>query len=213
MVLKHVVSIGAAIVFGLLIFAAMQLMVATDGMFEKPDRNQTYLNFVRVDTSSQDVATKDRRLPDPPPPPETPPPATPDNSLSNSFDSAAASLSMNMPNIGMGINQGEGPALGTMQVGNGMAGFDTDVIPMVRVPPAYPQRAKQAKLEGYVTMAVTIRPDGTVADVEVTESKPPRLFDSAAVQAMQRWKFRPKIVNGQPQSQRAQQTIEFTLNQ
>jgi protein TonB len=49
--------------------------------------------------------------------------------------------------------------------------------------------------------------------VEVTESKPPRLFDSAAVQAMQRWKFRPKIVNGQPQSQRAQQTIEFTLNQ
>ena len=39
MVLKHVVSIGAAIVFGLLIFAAMQLMVATDGMFEKPDRN------------------------------------------------------------------------------------------------------------------------------------------------------------------------------
>ncbi len=166
MVLKHVVSIGAAIVFGLLIFAAMQLMVATDGMFEKPDRNQTYLNFVRVDTSSQDVATKDRRLPDPPPPPETPPPATPDNALSNSFDSATASLSMNMPNIGMGINQGEGPALGTMQVGNGMAGFDTDVIPMVRVPPAYPQRAKQAKLEGYVTMAVTIRPDGTVADVD-----------------------------------------------
>jgi periplasmic protein TonB len=122
-------------------------------------------------------------------------------------------LNMDMPKIGTQMNGGSGPFLGTLSAGDGMSGFDTDVIPVVRVPPAYPQRAKQAKLEGSVTMAVTIRPDGSVADVQVLESNPPRLFDQAAIQAMQRWKFRPKIVNGKPEAQRARQTIDFKLSQ
>ena len=60
-------------------------------------------------------------------------------------------------------------------------------------------------------MEVLIRPDGTVSNVKVMESNPPRIFDQAAVMAMQRWKFRPKIVDGNAVSQRAKQTIEFTL--
>ena len=109
------------------------------------------------------------------------------------------------------MGDGGGPYLGTLQAGQGLAGFDTDVIPVVRVAPSYPNRAKQARIQGYVTMEVTIRPDGTVADAKVMESDPPRLFDDAALTAMRRWKFRPKIVDGTPVSQRAKQTIEFTL--
>jgi len=45
------------------------------------------------------------------------------------------------------------------------------------------------------------------------ESDPPRLFDEAALRAIERWKFRPKIVDGTPVEQRAKQTIEFTLQQ
>lgn len=208
MLAKYCSSLAAAIFFGLLVFVGMQALIATDGFFEEPDKNRTYLNFVRVDTSNDNVNTKDRRLPDPPPPPETPP-ESPD--LSSQMMNMNTSLSMDMPKIGVPVNSGSGAFLGTLQAGNGMQGFDTDVIPIVRVPPAYPQRARQAKLEGTVTMAVTIRPDGTVAEVEVLESNPPRLFDDAAVQAMQRWKFRPKIVNGKPEAQRARQTIEFSL--
>lgn len=210
MLAKYSSSLAAAVLFGLAVFVGMQVLIATDGMFEEPDKNRTYLDFVRVDASRDDINTKDRRLPDPPPPPETPPDA-PD--LSNQMMNMNTNLSMDMPKIGVPVNKGSGAFLGTLQAGDGMSGFDTDVIPIVRVPPAYPQRAKQAKLEGSVTMAVTIRPDGTVADVEVLESNPPRLFDQAAIQAMQRWKFRPKIVNGKPEAQRARQTIEFTLNQ
>lgn len=210
MLAKYSSSLAAAVLFGLAVFVGMQVLIATDGMFEEPDKNRTYLDFVRVDASDDNINTKDRRLPDPPPPPETPPDA-PD--LSNQMMNMNTNLSMDMPKIGVPVNKGSGAFLGTLQAGDGMSGFDTDVIPIVRVPPAYPQRAKQAKLEGSVTMAVTIRPDGTVADVEVLESNPPRLFDQAAIQAMQRWKFRPKIVNGKPEAQRARQTIEFTLNQ
>ena len=210
MLAKYSSSLVAAVLFSLVIFVAMQVLIATDGLFEEPNKNHTYLNFVRVDTSKDDINTKDRRLPDPPPPPETPPDA-PD--LNNQMMNMNTNLSMDMPKIGVPVNKGSGPFLGTLQAGDGMAGFDTDVIPVVRVPPAYPQRAKQAKLEGSVTMAGTIRPDGSVAEVSVIESDPPRLFDQAAIQAMQRWKFRPKIVNGKPEAQRARQTIEFKLGQ
>ncbi|AQT61658.1 energy transducer TonB [Cellvibrio mixtus] len=210
MLAKYSFSLVAAVVLGLLVFVAMQALIATDGMFQEPDKSHTYLNFVRVDTSNDDVNTKDRRLPEPPPPPETPP-DVPD--LSNQMMATNTNLNMDMPKIGTQVSGGSGPFLGTLSAGDGMSGFDTDVIPVVRVPPAYPQRAKQAKLEGKVTMAVTIRPDGTVADVQVIESNPPRLFDQAAIQAMQRWKFRPKIVNGKPEAQRARQTIDFKLSQ
>lgn len=209
MLAKYSASVIFAVLFGLAIFTGMHFLIATDAILEKPDKEQSYLNFVRVDASQQDVSTKDRRLPEPPPPPEAQP-DVPD--LSPQMASVDTNMSMNMPKIGVPVNSGSGPFLGTLQAGGGMAGFDTDVIPVVRVPPTYPQRAAQARLEGSVTMAVTIRPDGTVADVEVLESNPPRLFDQAAIQAMQRWKFRPKLVDGKPQAQRARQTIEFTLN-
>ena len=60
-------------------------------------------------------------------------------------------------------------------------------------------------------MEVLIRPDGTVSEAKVMEADPPRLFNDAAITAMKRWKFRPKMVDGTPVSQRAKQTIEFKL--
>jgi len=203
-------SAGAlAVVSGLALFFVIILLIRSDGIFEKPDRNRSYLNFIRVDPADEDVSTKDRKLPEPPPPPDEPP-ETPD--FSTQMDQVSANLNMDMPTIGVNVGQGDGAYLGTLQQGQGLAGFDTDVIPVVRVPPTYPRRAKQAGISGWVTMAVTIRPDGTVADAEIMESDPPRLFDDAALDAMKRWKFRPKVVDGTPVAQRAKQTIEFKLN-
>ena len=121
-------------------------------------------------------------------------------------------ISMDMPTIGLPVNSGDGPFLGTLHQGAGMQGFDTDVIPLMRVAPIYPRTAKQAGIEGSVTMAVTIRPDGSVSTAKILESKPKRLFDKSALDAIKRWKFRPKVVNGSPVSQRARQVIEFKLD-
>ena len=43
-------------------------------------------------------------------------------------------------------------------------------------------------------------------------SRSQRLFEAAAVQAVLRWKFKPKVVNGQPVQQKGAQRIEFNLN-
>lgn len=202
-------GLGAlALVLAFATFTAMHFLIRTDGFFEKPDRSRTYLNFIRLDPQDDQVQTKDRRLPEPPPPPDETP-ETPD--FSADLDAVNPNLGMNMPTIAVPVNDGGGPWLGALQAGQGLEGFDTDVIPVVRVPPTYPRRAKQAGIEGHVTMVVTIRPDGTVSNASVMEADPPRLFDEAALAAMRRWKFRPKIVDGTPVAQRARQTIEFTL--
>ncbi len=204
---KQAGTLIAAVFVGLSLFALMQFMIRADGTMKQSDSERAYLNFVRVD-KTEEVRTKDRQPPREPPPPEKPP-ETPD--LASSTQNLNPDLGMNMPSIGVPVNAGDGPFLGEIQKGGGMAGFDTDVMPVVRVPPTYPRNAKQAGIEGWVTMAVTIRPDGTVSDVSVLEAEPPRLFNQAAIDAMERWKFRPKVVDGAPVAQRARQTIEFKL--
>ena len=207
-VIVHKLAAGAgSVVIGVALFSLMQIMISNDQILEPSDGSRTYLNFVRIE-ASEETRTKERQPPREPPPPENPP-DTPD--LSNQLTNLNPNLDMSMPSIGIPINSGDGPFLGALQQGNGMAGFDTDVIPVVRVPPAYPRNARQAGIQGFVTMAVTINPDGTVSDVSVLESDPPRLFDQSAMDAMRRWKFRPKIVDGTPVGQRARQTIEFKL--
>ena len=199
--------LGLSVIIGFSIFYAMQLMIATEPFLDKPSGDRTYLNFVRV-KQNEDVKTKKRQPPREPPPPDEAP-ETPD--ITNQMTNFNPNLNMDMPSIGVPLNSGDGPFLGVLKQGDGLAGFDTDVIPIVRVPPTYPRGPKQAGLEGYVTMAVTIQPDGTVFNVSVIESNPKRLFDKAAIAAMKRWKFRPKIVDGNPVAQRARQTIEFKL--
>ena len=210
MVVKHLGALGAAAVFSLLVFIAMQLMIANDGLFEKPDSDRTYLDFVRVDRNLQDTQTKDRRIPDPPKPPENPPP--PEAQADFQKNSTQNNLNMDMPNISTSLSGGDGPSLGGLSGGNGgMNGFDADIIPIVRVQPKYPQRALQARLTGTVLLDVWVAPDGSVSDAKVIESNPPRIFDKAALNAIKRWKFRPRIVDGQPQAQRGKLPMEFNL--
>lgn len=203
----------AAIVVAALLFLLMQVMIQPDDTLFRTKQDHAYLNFVRVKPADDQARTKDRRLPEPPPD-TPPPPQTPDvNVAQDSAPSSAPSLSMNMPALNLPLNNTGGPFLGSPGTGGGVAGFDADVIPVVQVAPVYPRAAKQAKLEGYVTMRITIRPDGTVVQATVIDAKPKRLFDDAAKQAILRWKFRPKVVDGQAVAQEATQTIEFTLSQ
>jgi len=43
------------------------------------------------------------------------------------------------------------------------------------------------------------------------QSKPSSVFNSAALKAIKRWKFKPHIIEGQAYEQRASQTLEFKL--
>lgn len=57
--------------------------------------------------------------------------------------------------------------------------------------PRYPVMALRRRLEGDVTVAFTVRSDGSVGDARVIAATPPDVFDEAALAAVSRWRFAP----------------------
>jgi len=54
---------------------------------------------------------------------------------------------------------------------------------------------------------------GNVEDVIVEQADPPGVFEQAAVAAVYKWKFKPRTVDGRPTPGRAEQLVEFKLQQ
>jgi len=89
---------------------------------------------------------------------------------------------------------------------------DREAVPKFRANPVYPPGAAERGIEGYVTIGFTISPRGTVTDARVIDSKPPGQFDRAALKALQRWRYDPKLVDGKPVARRNQKvTLKFEL--
>jgi protein TonB len=65
-----------------------------------------------------------------------------------------------------------------------------------KVPPVYPLSAKIARLQGTVILSATISKTGEVSTVDVVSGPP--LLQSAAVDAVKKWQYRPFSFNGQP---------------
>lgn len=77
-----------------------------------------------------------------------------------------------------------------------------------RVQPIYPRRALQRRTEGYVTLQANVLANGRVADVRVANSRPKRVFDRAAINALKQWRFD----NTTGRTQSTTQTIRFSLD-
>lgn len=78
--------------------------------------------------------------------------------------------------------------------------------------PRYPAGAAKEKIEGRVVMQFTVDTEGHVRDVSVIKSEPGKLFDDAAIAALEQWRFEPARKNGQPVPVQVQQAIEFELD-
>ena len=77
-----------------------------------------------------------------------------------------------------------------------VGGSDRDVIPLVRIEPDYPARAASRGIEGFVVVQFTITPAGTIRDPKVVDAEPKGIFDAAAIKAVSKWKYNPKIEEG-----------------
>ena len=60
----------------------------------------------------------------------------------------------------------------------------------------YPQRALQSNVEGWVELAYTVGPDGSVSKIKVLNASPPRTFESSATHAVGRLRYQPVIQGG-----------------
>ena len=80
-----------------------------------------------------------------------------------------------------------------------------------RVNPAYPSEAVRNHQEGWVEVAFVVNAEGRVKDVSVVSSNPPRVFNAAAVRAVEGWTFTPRMENGKAVEQQIRTRLEFKL--
>jgi TonB family protein len=79
------------------------------------------------------------------------------------------------------------------------------------VTPRYPAKAQRESIEGWVELVILVDEQGLVADVDVVKANPPRIFEKAAIESVNQWRFQPKMVAGQAVPYEYRQTIDFEL--
>ncbi|MAA74985.1 MAG: energy transducer TonB [Salinisphaeraceae bacterium] len=198
------------------LFLLMMYMVHNTDAGIDDDADLGAVNFIRFNEKDDQLKTKDRSKPEEPPPPKEPPPPAPE--VSANIPAPQANLpKLDIPNIKTNVNVNAAPYLGNVEnaapaPAKSTGEADRDVAAVVRVPPVYPSTAKRAKIEGYVTLEFTVAPDGSVSDISVLDAQPPRMFNQAAIAAIQRWRFKPRVQGGQRVAAKARQTIRFELD-
>ena len=78
-----------------------------------------------------------------------------------------------------------------------------------RVAPTYPPQALLLRLEGKVILDATIFEDGTVHEVSVVKGQP--VLARAAKEAVERWRYSPYELDGQPVKTKTTITVDFKL--
>ena len=177
------VVIGTVVTLSLLF--VMHLLIASGKAALTKPRDRANLEFVRV-RRNESLNVEDFTPEKPPKPPETPP-ETPPQDMDN-MDPNAPTINIAPPAVTTGTDIG-GP--GGMNIAEG------DYLPIVRVAPVYPARALSRGLEGYVDMSFTVTTAGTVRDPVVLFSTS-SLFDRAALRAVLKFKYKPRVVDGVP---------------
>lgn len=191
---------------GLLLSLAILLFMAT--LVEPPKKEASSAEqraiVINMQTEVNEVQVRERPVPEQPEPlPEPPaalastplpmPAAAPLPSVQPSLDlvSSLSAVQVSAPGVATstapvlsgnfhGQPQGAGVGVGDM------------LTPLQRVEPAYPYRAQQAGIEGFVTVRFAVDSDGRVQNVEVIEAKPKRQFERAAIQAVSKWRYQPR---------------------
>jgi protein TonB len=100
----------------------------------------------------------------------------------------------------------EAPAIYTIKDG-------VQVPQLIReVKPVYTEEAKQAGIQGSVSLDAVVLEDGTVGEVRVTKSLDTQYgLDAQAIKAVKQWLFKPGTKDGKPVPVRVDIEMTFTL--
>ena len=184
--LRLLLSIVLAALITLSLFLLMQALIkSADQELSEPPVGSV-LDFVRL-KQEEEAQTKDRK-PRKPPPPKEPPPqmeqpqmeaANPNNATSGMDFGADVTSDLSLDG-GLALESGDG-----------------EYLPIVRVAAVYPRRALQRGIEGFVDVEFTVTKQGSVRDPKVIQASPEGLFEQAAIDATLKYKYKPRVVNGE----------------
>ncbi|MGI9322029.1 MAG: energy transducer TonB [Pseudomonadales bacterium] len=188
-------SMAAGLMVTLALFYLMQALIQGADSALTEDAIGNLVDFVRV---KQDPELQTKKVERPPPPDEDPPEVPPQE-----FDVTVDDADFTMADVSVGVNIG----------GGGFAITDGEYLPIVKVQPQYPRRALTRGMTGWVIVEFTVTSLGTVENPVVLEScgwvqnarntgecvdSPSSVFNSAAIKAALKFKYKPKVIDGDP---------------
>tara|TARA_R110000751_G_scaffold15290_5_gene49487 strand:+ start:60884 stop:61516 length:633 start_codon:yes stop_codon:yes gene_type:complete len=184
---RLVIAILLAAFVTLALFFLMQSLIQSGGSALTDAPKGSVLDFVRV--KQEEVVQKKDRKPKKPPKPEQPPPdMAPPQMDAPSPESATSGMDFGA-DVAADISLDGGLAL---ESGDG------EFLPIVRVAAVYPRRALQRGIEGYVDVEFTVSKLGSVINPKVIQATPEGIFEQAALDATLKYKYKPRVVNGEP---------------
>jgi periplasmic protein TonB len=184
---EHVVRVAFAAFLGAVVTVSllwvMHYLIATGVQAFTEERTFRFVDFVRVQRDER-VETRDDRV-ERPPEPAPPPPMQPERQIDD-IDAVSTAIGVSAPRVDHDVTLGRD-------------GFfsDGEYMPIVQVAPQYPRRAAERGLEGFVLLEFTVTRQGTVRDPVVVESTS-SIFDRAAIDAVMRFRYRPRVIDGEP---------------
>ena len=133
-----------------------------------------------------DVQVKEVKPPKPEDPEEPPPDMDQPEIDDVDIDPNAVNMSPNQ-NLDVSLN-----------IGTGLGSADGEYLPIVKVAPIYPRRANSRGIEGYCTVEYTVTKTGSIRDPQPVDCQPSGYFESASVKAALKFKYKPRVVDGEP---------------
>ncbi|MFT4861373.1 MAG: protein TonB [Pseudohongiellaceae bacterium] len=115
-------------------------------------------------------------------------PDTPDKQI-NLNDGPALNIDRGGANIETGLDIG----------GALISATDGDYLPLVAIAPQYPTRAAQRGIQGWCLVSFTVNGLGNVEEesILVVDAEPASIFDRSSIRAAARFKFQPRVIDGQ----------------
>lgn len=184
--IRWAVSMGMAVVITLGLFYFMQALIATGERFDER------VNVVRiVDATMPEIELEVIEEIDKPEmieevTQETP--DTPDKQIN-----LDAGPSLNIERASVDLDTG-------LELSNAsISATDGDYLPLVAIAPQYPTRAAQRGIEGWCLVSFTVDGLGNVVEdtITVVDAEPANIFDRSSLRAAARFKFQPRVVDGQ----------------
>ena len=183
---RWVISMGMAAGITLSLFYFMQFLIATGEAFDER------VSVVKiVDATMPDIELEVIEEIDKPEPIEELQQEQPD--IQDREQTLDSGPSLNIERASIEIDTG-------LELSNAsISATDGDYLPLVAIAPQYPTRAAQRGIQGWCLVSFTVDGLGNVIEdtIAVVDAEPPNIFDRSSVRAAARFKFQPRVVDGQ----------------
>ncbi|HUH36969.1 MAG TPA: energy transducer TonB [Spongiibacteraceae bacterium] len=176
-------ALALLVTFGL--FVLMPTLIETADKTLDETKHQRIADIVmperEIETNLKEVKPEKPEDPEEPPP-ELDQPDFADPDISPDAVNIAPSARVDI-NIGTGV---------------GLGSTDGEYLPIVKVAPIYPRRAQSRGVTGYCIVEYTVTKTGAIRDPQPVDCQPSGYFESASVKAALKFKYKPRVVDGEP---------------